>query len=139
MPIAFTLKVFLFGEKDAVLNKYMFIDDQSELAYPLHKIIKDEVNEVRLIEEHDKFDGKIKSIIGRGGVDLSRMLDKPVYLFPKQFSEINVTIYSSVAESLDKKKEKLVNLVEENKRVMTLLTSKFTLEEVHEFQRHFRN
>ena len=37
MPIAFTLKVFLFGEKDAVLNKYMFIDDQSELASPLYK------------------------------------------------------------------------------------------------------
>ena len=139
MLVSFVLKVFIFGEETAVINKYIFIDDEEKMSLPLRIIIRDELNEVIRINNIDGGGDKVKMIIGTGGVDLSLMLDRPLYVFPKQFNDVNVTIYIPTSGNLDKNKKEAVDLIEENKEVMTMLTSHFTFNEIYNFQIRFKN
>ena len=94
MLITFIFKVFNFGQEKAIVNKYIFIDDEEKLSSLLKIFIRDEVHEFRRLNNIDLGDVEIKRIIGTGGVDLSAMLDRPLYVFPKQFNDVNVTIYT---------------------------------------------
>ena len=87
----------------------------------------------------DVGDVRIKKIIGTGGVDLSAMLDRPLYVFPKQFNDVNVTIYTSISNMLSNNKKETVDLIDKNKEVLTMLTSRFTLDEIYNFQIRFKN
>ena len=49
----FILKVFILGEHDAVINKYMFIDNEEQLSSPLQILIMNELNEARRTNKID--------------------------------------------------------------------------------------
>ena len=139
MLITFIFKVFNFGQEKAIINKYIFIDDEEKLSSPLKMFIRDEVHEFRRLNNIDLGDVRIKRIIGTGGVNLSAMSDRPLYLFPKQFNDVNVTIYTPASSMSRNNKKEAVDLIDENKEVMTMLTSRFTFDEIYNFQIRFKN
>ena len=139
MLITFIFKVFIFGQEKAIINKYIFIDDDEKLSSSLKIFIRDELHEFRRLNNIDVGDVIIKKIIGTGGVDLSVMLDRPLYVFPKQFNDVDVTIYAPTSNMLYKNNREVVDLIDENKEVMTMLTSCFTFDEIYNFQIRFKN
>ena len=70
MSVSFTLKVYIYGRIDAIINKYMYFDGE-ELSCHLRTAIEDEVNEKKTGNRIGTDDYKIRSITGTGGVDLS--------------------------------------------------------------------
>ena len=134
--VEFTLKVVTFGDKKPFVNNYLFIDGD-EAAHHLRTVIKNEVNKAKDGIVFNAADDEISEIIGSGGVNIASMLDRPVYLFPPKFKEVSVKIYSTPPSQGVEEDENVVDLVVENKVVMTFLKPKYSMEHVTDFQNRF--
>ena len=141
-PVGFTLKVVAFGATKPVVNTFIFVErDEDEAAQHLRTIIRNEVADANNGIEFSATDDEINQIIGSGGSNLRRMLDPPLRVFPPQFEEVIVKIMPTIPAQAEEEEEegKIVDLVEENKEVMTFLQSKYTMDHVRDFQERFEN
>ena len=67
------------------------------------------------------------------------MLDRPLKVFPPRFKDVNVKILCSSTSADAKKDDKVVDLLEENKVVMTFLTAKYSMDHVSDFKHRYQN
>ena len=143
MPTSFLLKVVELRGKE-VVNDYLYfdeLDDRDDLTKHLRTVIKERVVSAKRDDAFEASDEQILEIIGKGGVNIRSMLDRPLSVFPRRFDEIKVKIIicSAQAEEEEDKDEEMVDLVDENKVVTSFLESEFTIDEIEDFQQRYSN
>ena len=143
MPTSFLLKVVELGGKE-VVNDYLYfdeLDDRDDLTKHLRTVIKERVVSAKRDDAFEASDEQILEIIGKGGVNIRSMLDRPLSVFPRRFDEIKVKIIicSAQAEEEEDKDEEMVDLVDENTVVTSFLESEFTIDEIEDFQQRYSN
>ena len=139
MPVEFLLNVNRFGGGRIVSSYVYYSEEEDEFNKHLRTVIREEVCAAKNGIAFTATDEEIIDVIGTGGANIRKMLDRPLKVFPPRFKEVNVKILCSSTSADAKKDDEVVDLVEENKVVMTFLNAKYSMDHVHDFIHRFQN
>ena len=133
MTISFTLKAFLSGKQHPFLNTFIFKDSNDELSQHFRHMLRDTIKKTEEGMFFDGSDNQIKELIGTGNVSIHSMLDRPLYVFPPQFTDIKIVLLNFNENSDELTTYCTVDLVEDNKQIMSFLSTNFSMENVSIF------
>ena len=95
MSVEFLLNVNQFGG-GRIVSSYIYYseEDRDELDKHLRTVIREEVCAAKNGIAFTATDEEIIDIIGTGGANIRKMLDRPLKVFPPRFKDVNVKIRS---------------------------------------------
>ena len=138
MEISFTSKAFLSGKQHPFINSLIFIDTNYSLSQHFRHLLRDEIKKL----EKYFFDGsenQIKEFIGTGNLSIHTMLDRPLRVFPYQLKDVNIAIINFYEKPNESTKYCSVDLAEDNKQVMSFLSTNYSIENIRSFIDSYKN